>query len=104
MITSEQLSLVAGVVLSLLAFYLPILGPKYEALDPKAKAQVMGLAIIIVGAVSFGLAYFCVGPFCMARPVDLPNELWQLAMTIITALVANQGTYVLVRKLQSGTA
>jgi hypothetical protein len=103
MVTPEQLSLVAGVLISLLAFYLPVIGPKYEALGSQAKAQVMGLAIIVVGAASYVLAWFCIGPLCLVQPVDFPSSLWQLGLTIFSALAANQGTYVLVRKLKSGT-
>ncbi len=104
MITAEKLSLVAGILVSLAAFYLPIVGPWYEKQEAKTKAQIMGLAIILTGAGSFILAFYCVGPFCLPQPIDLPNQVWALVLTIASALISNQGTYMLVRKLHARAA
>ena len=101
MISAEQLSTVAGVAISLLAFYLPKAGPWYQSLNDQAKSQVMGLAILIVGLAAFLLAYFNVGPFLLGANVTLGQALWQLALTIFSALVSNQSTFVLVHKIQA---
>lgn len=100
MATPQQISLVAGVLLSLVAFYFPGVGPRYEKLGSQEKAQLMGAAIIVVGLASFLLAYYCIGPACLLKPVDLPDAAWELALAIFSALASNQATYLLARKLQ----
>lgn len=99
-ISAEQLSTVAGVVISLLAFYLPRVGPWYNAQPAQVKAQVMGAAVISVGLISFLLAYFNIGPFTLGANVPAGQAVWSLLLTIFSALVSNQSTFVLMSKLQ----
>ena len=97
MITSEQLAMVAGLLVSVGAFYIPRLGPWYNAQDGQVKAQLMGAAIVLVGCGSFVLAIFCVGPLCLPPPIDWGNALWHLGLTIVSALISNQSLFKIVK-------
>lgn len=89
--TSEQLSTIAGVLLSLLFSYLPGLNEKFERLDRVAKRLVMlGLLLLSSGSV---YALSCAG---LLPRVSCDQEgLWGLVEAFIGAMIANQSAYLL---------
>ncbi len=96
--TSEEIAAVAGVVLSLFFFYVPKVGPWYERLNQADKIKVMGAGIVLVGIAAFLFSCYeviQVGISCDAYGFK------QVVVNIVYALMANQGTYTLFRKLQA---
>ena len=95
--TPEYLASVAGVLLSLGFAYIPGLRAWYDLQSPQRKAQVMGLALILVAAGVFGWACF---PSVITCDVV---GLGEVGKVLIAALVANQAAYLLlVRPFKGG--
>jgi len=82
-LTSETLSALAGLALSLAATYLPGFAPWYRALDSQRKQLLM---LALLAGVALGLCLIFAG---LGRPADLEH----LAEAFIAALVANQAAY-----------
>lgn len=91
----ELLSGVSGVILSLSFTYLPGLRVWFEQLTSQGKSLVMLVLLAVVAGSIFGLSCANVLGY-----VTCDNEGAYNALTIfINALVANQGVYLVTRKL-----
>jgi len=84
-LTSESISALAGLALSLAASYLPGFAPWYQALDSQRK-QLLMLALL-AGATAATVA----GGMIAGQPVDTA----QVVQVFIAALVANQAAYLI---------
>ena len=91
---AEQLTILAGVLLSLILAYFPGLEAKYNGLDGKKQALIM-LGLLL--AVSIGVfAISCAG---LEPLVACTQEgVWGLVGLFVTALVTNQATYLVAVK------
>lgn len=88
---SNVVVMIAGVILALLFGYMPGLRGWYEALDAVRKAQVMaGLLLLAAGGV-YGAA--CYTPWAAVECSEA--GFWQLVELFVTALIANQATYLI---------
>ena len=93
--TVEQLSQIAGVVLSLALAYVPKLAEWYAVKDAKAKARIMGGLLIVTAVSIFALACAkLIGDIAFGVSCDQASAI-QLVQILITALVANQATFLL---------
>lgn len=89
--TSETLSRIAGIALSLAMNYVPGIREWYEKLSSVQKAGVM--ALLIIGA---GVAVFAVSCWGIAPYVECSQQgAWGLLGSVINALIANQATYLI---------
>lgn len=89
--TAEVLSLMASAAISLICSYIPGVKDWYDALTGDNKRMVMGAAIVLVGAGSFGLS--CAG--ILADATCSKDGAVALVKLVLLALSANQGMYVL---------
>jgi hypothetical protein len=94
MTTPEQLGAYAGIVLSLALFYIPGLNDWYSAQIPQKQAGIMALLLLGATLVIFGLS--CANWYTTVS-CDYAGAK-QLVSVFIAALIANQSTYMLVRK------
>ena len=91
-LTPEQLSAIVGVCLSLLFSYIPGLSTKFAALGSQMKSLIMaGLLLVVAGAV-FGLS--CGTILQVNISCDKAGVI-QLVTIYVSALIANQGAYLL---------
>lgn len=93
--TSEGISAAAGVILSLSFSYVPKLNQRYSDLSPEAKRLIMLglLALVAIGA--FGLTCSR-APFEALKTVTCDQAgAWGLGRALITAVVANQATFLI---------
>lgn len=91
--TPEQISALAGSLLSLVFSYVPGLAPKFDALDPTQKRLTMAVAIVVTSAIVY--LYSHRDNLQAAFTLEaLPG----LIGPIVFALAANQGTYLLTPK------
>lgn len=88
--SADQLSAIAGVVLSLAFSYGPGLKDKFETLDPTQKRLVMAALLLIIASASFGAG--CRG--LLSITCDQPGALGLLT-SLVAALVANQATFLI---------
>jgi hypothetical protein len=89
--TAEQLSSIAGVILSLCMSYIPGVSDWYQKLSPVAKRAIMAALIIFVAAASYALS--CAG---VVKWVNCSNNgVGGLVSSVIAALVANQATHLI---------
>ncbi len=93
--TSDQLSALAGVALSLAFSYLPGLRDWYAGQEAQSKALVMLAALAVVCLLAFGLS--CAG-LQQIVPCSQPGA-WSLVTAFVAAAVANQATYSLTRRI-----
>jgi multisubunit Na+/H+ antiporter MnhG subunit len=92
--TVEQLGAIAGVILSLAVAYIPFLAERYNRLDAKGKARVMGA--LLVGSAVGVFALGCVNLYVFVPcTVDGAKD---LVGVLISALTANQATYLIAVK------
>lgn len=89
--TAEQLSALAGVILSLAFSYLPGLAPWFDRLEPTVKRLVMAGLLLVVAVGAFGLS--CAGVISAAACTQAGA--WSVLTVFIAALVANQATYLI---------
>ena len=92
---SLNISVVAGIVLSILFEYVPGIAGWYEGLDKRGKQGVMALALLLVSLATCGFS--CLGWFNTGLTCDEKGVL-ELVKLFIAALVANQSTYLITRK------
>jgi hypothetical protein len=95
--SAELLASLAGSVLSLAFSYVPGLTPKYDALTTDYKRLVMGGALIVVAAATYGVS--CAGygaQFGFAVACDADGAVG-LARIVVAALIANQATFTLTK-------
>jgi len=91
--TSEQISLTAGVLLSLAFSYVPGLADGFGRLSPETKRLVMLGLLALVSAGAFGIA--CAGwgaEWGLTLTCDQAGA-WGLLKAFLLAVIANQATY-----------
>lgn len=93
--TAEQLAQIAGVILSLAFAYIPGIKERYDLLEATQKASVMAGLLILVALGAFAVS--CGGLYNVGITCDKAGAVG-LIQVLIAALVANQGTYVLLVK------
>ena len=92
--TQEQLSLFAGLLLSLLVEYVPGVNKWFTALSKRGKAAVMAIALIAAATGVFvTTCWLPLGVVCSSA-----GGLGGLIQTLLLALVANQASYGLLVK------
>lgn len=89
--TAELLAGISGTVISVLFSYLPGLSGAYAALDATYKRLVMAAVLLLVTAAVYGLS--CAGLFDFFACDK--SGLLKAVEIFITALVANQATYLI---------
>lgn len=87
--TSDLLSAIAGIVLSLLFSYIPGLSTKFAKLASSTKRLIMAGLLLATAGAAFGLS--CANVFASVT-CDKPGILG-LISNFIFALIANQGAY-----------
>ena len=91
--TATQLSLIVGAFLSLVFTFIPGVRPWYANLEATWKAAIMALMLLLTTAAIFGLSCIPSSPYqYFTCDVD---GFWQALALFVTALIANQGTYLL---------
>lgn len=93
--TAEQLSMVAGTVLSLLFSYVPGLKTWYDSLSGQWKSCIMAVALIVVAAAIFAVS--CGGVFDWVECTQ--DGAKGLVSILILALMANQSTYLITKEM-----
>jgi hypothetical protein len=89
--TKEGLAGLAGLILSLVFSYVPGVNTWFGKLDGTVKRLIMGALIVVVALGAYGLS--CAG---VLGVVECSKQgALDLVQVIIAALVANQGTYML---------
>ena len=89
--TSEQLGSIAGIVLSLLFSYIPGVRDRFALLSSTEKSLFMAAMLLAVSIGAFGLSCASV-----VNVIECSQSgVVQLVSVFISALVANQATYVL---------
>ena len=92
--SSEQLGVVAGVVLSLAFSFVPGLSAWFSALASERKQLIMGILLIVIAFGAFGLS--CSSLYSgFACTKDGALEAFNI---LVAALVANQAIYLLTKK------
>ena len=87
--TAEQVSALAGGLLSLVLAYLPFVSKWYDALDPKLKATVMGIVLVIVSAALWGWGCRADAEIVACLQKSAP----EFVSVLWAALTANLGVY-----------
>ena len=90
--TDNIIASLAGALLALLFGYAPGVRQWYEALEPTRKALVMAGALLVAALLLYGAA--CYTPWDVGVTCD-QTGFWTLAQLFISALVANQATYLI---------
>lgn len=92
--TQEQLTYIAGIVLSLIFAYIPGIKTWYDVKDSATKALIMAGMLLLVVVGVFGLA--CAGFSFNAVTVSCTKvDLMNLIQVYIFALIANQASFKL---------
>ena len=89
--SAEDISMAAGVLLSLGFSYVPNLKGKFSALSPTRKRLVMLALLVLVTGGVFGLT--CLGAESGSSCDQ--NSAWGLLRALILAIIANQSAYSL---------
>ena len=89
--TADELSAIAGCVLSLAFSYIPGVKGWFDNLQPDQKRGIVALSLVVVALAIFGLS--C-GGIVATVTCDQPGALGLVEM-LIAALVANQATFLL---------
>lgn len=89
--TSDLLSAIAGIVLSLAFSYVPGLSTKFAKLASSTKRLIMAGLLLATAGAAFGLS--CANVFASVT-CDKPGALG-LVSHFITGLIANQGMYAI---------
>ena len=95
--TAEQLSLYAGVLVSLGFGYFPWLSKWYEALDAAYKKLVMAGSLLVIAVGILALACTGYGTLFGVPIVCDQAGIAQLIKIFIAALIANQATYLVTK-------
>lgn len=95
--SAEELSMMAGALLSLLFAYVPGLSGWFDKLDTVYKRLIMGASLLTVSLGMFGLS--CAGLLDVATCDKMGA--FNMLNLFIRAMVANQGTYQLFVKKSS---
>lgn len=92
--TPEQISAIAGVILSLAFEFIPGLSDWYNAQEDTSQRLIMLLALLFTVAGAFGLS--CAGQLDTFT-CDAAGG-WDALAAFVAALVANQATYLITPK------
>ena len=96
---AEQLTGLAGAILSLAFSYIPGLKTRYEPLSAEMKRLVMlGLLLLVVAGV-FGLACSRFGAYLSEAGIKVPCDepgLVGLVCSLVLAVMANQSTHLII--------
>ena len=96
---AEQLTVIAGAILSLAFSYIPGLKTRYEPLSAEMKRLVMlGLLLLVVAGV-FGLACSRFGAYLSEAGIKVPCDepgLVGLVWSLVLAVMANQSTHLII--------
>lgn len=88
--TANELSIAAGIVLSLAFSFIPSLNTKYAGLTAEWKRLIMLGLLLIVAAAAYGVT--CLGWFDVGLTCDKAG-ISQLVQAFVLAVIANQSTY-----------
>ena len=91
-LTPDVLAAIAGAIISLGFSYIPGLSVKFAALLPEVKRLIMAGIMILVSVAIFALG--CNGLLVSGIACE-QSGLVQLVTIILSAIVANQGTYAI---------
>lgn len=92
--TSEQLAVIAGAIMSLAFSYVPGLSEWYDPLEAVYKRLIMLGVLVLVAAGALGLSCWQVIEYVSC---DKPGILG-LVNALLLAIMANQSTYMLTKK------
>jgi hypothetical protein len=92
-ILPEEISAIAGILLSLGFSYLPGLKDRFSQLEPTSKRLVMLGLLALVALGVFGLS--CLRPGWLPGVTCSGEGAWELARIFFIAVVANQAAYEL---------
>lgn len=90
--TSEQLAMIAGIILSLAFSYIPKLSDWFQTLEPTMKRLIMAGLLLLVAVGSYLLS--CVWVVIVVITCDRGGVM-HLVMIFIAALVANQAAFMI---------
>jgi hypothetical protein len=97
MMSAELLASLAGSVLSLIFSYVPGLKSKYDALSTDYKRLVMGGALVVVAAATYGVSCAGYGAQLGVTIACDADGAVGLVRIVVAALVANQATFTLTK-------
>lgn len=92
------LSALAGLVLSLLFSYVPGLKDWFDGLAATSKQLLMGVLLVVIAAVVFGLSCAGLGASLGISVACTVEGGYGFLQVLIAALVANQSVYLITRK------
>lgn len=95
---AEVLSSISGIVLSLAFSYIPGLRRWFDTLDREYKQMLMGVLLFVVSASIFALSCANIISYVTCTKEGLLG----LVSTFISALVANQSTYLITKRDKYG--
>lgn len=95
-LTPQLLAGIVGLALSLVFAYIPKLNTWYAAKSEDTKKSIMGVLLIVFGVAIYALA--CVPSLGFPFVACPTGGIWSLLTIILSALVANQGTYLIAPK------
>jgi len=98
--TSEELAMVAGIILSLISSYVPKVSDWYAKRNATEKRLIMAVLLLVVAGGAFGLS--C-AKIVLAVACTREGALG-LVYSFIFALIANQATYAISPRRASGRA
>jgi uncharacterized membrane protein len=96
--TAETLALIVGAILSLAFAYIPGLRTKYEALSSEMKAAIMAGIMLIVTITIYAMACASVLNLFGVEVACTKEGAAELLKILISALMANQASYLLLVK------
>jgi hypothetical protein len=96
--TSEMLSMYAGVLVSLLFSYLPGLSKWYEALSTEYKKLIMAGSLLVVAIGVVAIACLGYGSLFDLDVVCDKSGIAQVVKAFMLALVGSQATYLITKK------
>lgn len=96
--TTTDLAMIAGAILTLVFSYLPGLNKKFDALQPEQKRLIMLAMIVLVALGIYGLSCAGYGERLGYSIQCGETGLLELIKLIISAAIANQGVYKLTKR------
>jgi len=96
--TSELLSSISGILLSLSFSYIPGLKRWFDTLDREYKQLVMGILLFLVSAAVFGLSCANILDYVTCDREGILG----LVRVFIAALIANQSAYLITKREEYG--
>jgi hypothetical protein len=91
--TAEQLSAIAGAILSLVFSYVPGIYKKYQPLSEEIKRLIMLALLVLTCTGIYALACTSWGAYLYSTVTCDQPGLFQLIWSLVLAIMANQSTY-----------